>query len=76
VGEAVTGDQGEAVLSNDLLSCAAVEADDLAAIGIGKRYGYALQAAEEEGCIGALEVHMVCGLLTHISSCQVAGRAM
>jgi len=69
VGEAVTGDEGEAVFSNDLLSRAVVEADDFAAIGTGERYSYALQAAEEEGCIGALEVHMACGLLDYSTTC-------
>ena len=53
------------MFGNDLLSCAVVEADDLAAIGTGERYGYTLQAAEEEGCIGALEVYMACGLLIY-----------
>ena len=68
MGETVTGDKGEVVFGNDLLSCAVVEADDLAAIGTGERYGYTLQAAEEEGCIGALEVHMACGLLIYSTS--------
>ncbi len=38
-------------------------------LGTGERYGYALQAAEEEGCIGALEVHMACGLLDYSTTC-------
>ena len=68
MGETVTSDKGEVVFGNYLLPCAVVEADDLAAIGTGERYGYTLQAAEEEGCIGALEVYMACGLLIYSTS--------